>query len=232
MGNISPFKRALRTFVSYDWNIMYPAVFGLLWFTSIEWIQTKINGYPDSKVHGANMGPTWVLSAPEGLHVGPMNLAIRIDIYYVFHFQPCPSSKSFALSTHLSNTLLKLSLYQHITCVCSWPELKWVSTDIITCGTPTCFWLHNNIDIRSCIHAEWTMTRWRIVTWNFWKRESSHPWLLVSPPMLCVTDVIYRGHRGSHSHFIHSWNRYTCETSRHWYSSSYELVCVDKCLKC
>ena len=31
---------------------------------------------PDSKVHGANMGPTWVLSAPGGTHVGPMNLAI------------------------------------------------------------------------------------------------------------------------------------------------------------
>ena len=32
---------------------------------------------PDSKVHGANMGPTWVLSAPDGPHFGPMNLAIR-----------------------------------------------------------------------------------------------------------------------------------------------------------
>ena len=32
---------------------------------------------PDSKVHGANMGPTWVLLAPGGTHVGPMNLAIR-----------------------------------------------------------------------------------------------------------------------------------------------------------
>ena len=32
-------------------------------------------GVPDSKVHGANMGPTWVLSAPDGPHVGPMNLA-------------------------------------------------------------------------------------------------------------------------------------------------------------
>ena len=31
---------------------------------------------PDSKVHGANMGPTWVLSAPDEPHVGPMNLAI------------------------------------------------------------------------------------------------------------------------------------------------------------
>ena len=35
--------------------------------------------YPDSKVYGANMGPTWVLSAPGGPHVGPMNLAICVD---------------------------------------------------------------------------------------------------------------------------------------------------------
>ena len=32
---------------------------------------------PDSKVHGANMGPTWVLSTPDGPHVGPMIFAIR-----------------------------------------------------------------------------------------------------------------------------------------------------------
>ena len=31
---------------------------------------------PDSKVHGTNMGPTWVLSAPVGPHVDPVNLAI------------------------------------------------------------------------------------------------------------------------------------------------------------
>ena len=34
---------------------------------------------PDSKVHGANKGPTWVLLAPDGPRVGPMNLAIRGD---------------------------------------------------------------------------------------------------------------------------------------------------------
>ena len=31
---------------------------------------------PDSKVHGADMGPTWVLSAPGGPHVDLMNLVI------------------------------------------------------------------------------------------------------------------------------------------------------------
>ena len=32
---------------------------------------------PDSKVHGAYMGPTWGRQDPGGPHVGPMNLAIR-----------------------------------------------------------------------------------------------------------------------------------------------------------
>ena len=33
--------------------------------------ETSILGkgkYPDNKVHGANMGPTWVLLAPDGPH--------------------------------------------------------------------------------------------------------------------------------------------------------------------
>ena len=39
---------------------------------------------PDSKVHGAYMGPTWVLSTPGGSHVGLMNLAIWefLELYW------------------------------------------------------------------------------------------------------------------------------------------------------
>ena len=44
------------------------------------------NTHPDSKVHGASMGPTWVLSAPDGPHVGPMNLAIRADNPCLTHY--------------------------------------------------------------------------------------------------------------------------------------------------
>ena len=40
------------------------------------------DGYPDSNVHVAHMGPTWILSAPGGPHVGPMNLAIRVYKLY------------------------------------------------------------------------------------------------------------------------------------------------------
>ena len=35
---------------------------------------------PDNKVRGANMGPTLVLSAPDGPHVGPINLAVRVAL--------------------------------------------------------------------------------------------------------------------------------------------------------
>ena len=34
--------------------------------------------FPDSKVHGTNIGHIWVLSAPDGPHIGPMNLVIRV----------------------------------------------------------------------------------------------------------------------------------------------------------
>ena len=40
---------------------------------------SKGGRYPDSKFHGANMGPTRVLPAPDGPHVGPMNLGYRVD---------------------------------------------------------------------------------------------------------------------------------------------------------
>ena len=35
---------------------------------------------PDSKVHEANMGPTWDRQDPGGPHVGPMNLAIWVAL--------------------------------------------------------------------------------------------------------------------------------------------------------
>ena len=39
-----------------------------------------VSFFPDSKVHGANMGPTWVLSAPDEPHVGPTNFGISVHL--------------------------------------------------------------------------------------------------------------------------------------------------------
>ena len=37
-----------------------------------------ISDCPDSKLHGANMGPIWGRQDPDGPHVGPMKLAIWV----------------------------------------------------------------------------------------------------------------------------------------------------------
>ena len=54
----------------------------------MEFQQTKQQSMniPDSKVHGANMGPTWVLLASDGPHVVPMNIAIWDNISYFTSF--------------------------------------------------------------------------------------------------------------------------------------------------
>ena len=37
--------------------------------------------YPDSKVHGASKGPICGMSAPDGPHAGPMNIAISVVMH-------------------------------------------------------------------------------------------------------------------------------------------------------
>ena len=38
---------------------------------------SPFDNIPDSNFHGAHMGPTWVLSAPGGPHVGQIKRVIR-----------------------------------------------------------------------------------------------------------------------------------------------------------
>ena len=77
-------------------NNLNPIMFmlGEMWYiycAKLEWIVCHIRFptilidntrqvTPDNKVHGANMGPIWVLSAPDGPHVGFMIHAIRDNI--------------------------------------------------------------------------------------------------------------------------------------------------------
>ena len=76
--------------------IIMPSALGMVWYLSKTgfrfhyphphprmsglWRQTITRSFPDSKVYGANMGPTWDLSAPDGPHVGPMNLAFSFSV--------------------------------------------------------------------------------------------------------------------------------------------------------
>ena len=67
---------------------------------TVEYGKYHIN--PDNKVHGANTGPTWVLSAPDGPHVGPMNVAIR-EVILRNVVQPAVLRKSYITKKRRKN---------------------------------------------------------------------------------------------------------------------------------
>ena len=56
------------------------------YISCLRWVQRNIIAliivvFPDSKVHGASMGPIWDRQDPGGPHVGPMNFAIWDWLY-------------------------------------------------------------------------------------------------------------------------------------------------------
>ena len=79
---------------------------------------------PDSKDHGANIGPTWVLSAPGGPHVGPMNLAIRYCMSKVDHFDIIPRVNQpytdYFIATGCLNTAIVYAAWWPLLQLLSW----------------------------------------------------------------------------------------------------------------
>ena len=71
----------------------------------------------DSKVYRANMGPTWVLSAPDGPHVCPMKLAIMGTESQIKKLE-CVSSSSFKLRNHWSFAFPVLC--EQMRSICCW----------------------------------------------------------------------------------------------------------------
>ena len=86
-NGLLPWRKQAITWTNVDKDSCRVIV---LHWIKIAWARDKMKGEiqhlkptPDSKVHGANMGPTWVLPAPDGPHVGSMDLAIRDVIVVV-----------------------------------------------------------------------------------------------------------------------------------------------------
>ena len=76
MNPLNP-KLNLTTAPQHE-DFLYAYTYAFLYLhTCIKRNTNCFSMHPDNKGHGANMGPTWVLSAPGGPHVGPMILAIR-----------------------------------------------------------------------------------------------------------------------------------------------------------
>ena len=64
---------------------------------------------PDSKLRGANMGPTWVLAAPDGPHVALMNLTIREGFLILICSISCEAAAPHPLLIHNIGSLHALA---------------------------------------------------------------------------------------------------------------------------
>ena len=71
-------KVGIMTILRLHWNFETSIVKTLVENLLYSFIST----FPDSKVHGANMGPIWGRQDPGGPHVGPINFAIW-ELYYL-----------------------------------------------------------------------------------------------------------------------------------------------------
>ena len=89
--------------------------------------------FPDSKFHRANMGPTWVLSTPDGPQVGPMNLAIGVEMckHLKFHCQ-----NLILLSITRFNLVYGIYTHNHAPVFC---QAHWFTkaTQHVTCDATT-----------------------------------------------------------------------------------------------
>ena len=63
-----------------------PGLLNLIYIVS-HYISTQCCAIPDSKVHGANMGPIWGRQDPGGPHVGPMNFVIWDVLSWWYYLQ-------------------------------------------------------------------------------------------------------------------------------------------------
>ena len=94
--------------------------------------------YPDSKVHVTNMGPTWVLPAPGGPHVSPMDLAIRVSghgprsVFYVLFDVAVNATHSGLFIKTVSTLLIHYSHedIQHMICRVLW-KINLITTPFI-----------------------------------------------------------------------------------------------------
>ena len=81
-------------------------------YSFIHTLTASAISYPDSKVHGANMGPAWVLSAPDGPHVGPMNLGRFVHVFLLSQLIS-PNKVDDAIILHILSGVFILEFYNH-----------------------------------------------------------------------------------------------------------------------
>ena len=78
--------------------------------------ETIVQTYPDSKVHGANMGSIWGQQDPGGPHVGPMNLALWVNISAI---HPMKYANSFIVLFAMAILSVPLDSWGKVSITCA-----------------------------------------------------------------------------------------------------------------
>ena len=97
------------------WGITSKKMNGSKYFKSeIGWIDKGVRNNPDSKVHGANMGPIWGRKDPGGPHVGPMNLTIWENETQprISYWEPTWGLQWRKFHQHISYTTISIGYYK------------------------------------------------------------------------------------------------------------------------
>ena len=81
LKSILPVRERCRVFLVDSNSALYSAPTTIVVYVKSYYIGPHYNGiilymFPNSKVHGANMGPIWGQQDPGGPHASPMNLVI------------------------------------------------------------------------------------------------------------------------------------------------------------
>ena len=124
--------------------------------------------FSDSKVHGANMGPTWVLPALDGPRVGPMNLAIKVTCLLGYHINSFSSLCRIAwkYSTHeIPDKDILLSVCQNLSLFSQLPLLQYqgfYDSNILFCSYDrvnsrsqylSLYWWSHSVDTHGLFYA-------------------------------------------------------------------------------
>ena len=137
---------------------------------------------PDSKVHVTHLGPTWVLSAPVGPHVVPMNLAIRVCIPWNIE----RGSSWFCFTVILLQLLAgscEQFTYSRTRCLRRWPRSNHIIFNVNSSSSSSMF-------ISSTIVQTLQNKTWYITANSYAGGRQRSQWLIVLAAVILVINVV------------------------------------------
>ena len=148
----------------YEWAVSSLVVS----ITGLSKIDLNINlPYPDSKVYGANMGPTWGWQDPDGPHVGHANLAIWVAILTILaNLISFSSFIDICLATVFHYSIYMVTIYNFICPKCNILSAvadiySWLSFQLDKLHIPLGIWIEIQVIDVTSTHMGYGELTWK-----------------------------------------------------------------------